>query len=168
MELSLERPNQQDVRSYLHGQGLRVTAVRVAVLKLLKESQSALEANEVWARLQSDGGEASAADRVTVYRTLNSFVEVGMAHRIDPGDRVFRFALTDHSRCNGKQHDHDHPHMLCNECAGLYCMQDAEVVVRARPGAKLSRSPEIRQEDVTLRGVCDECAGGGKSAKSRK
>lgn len=189
----------QDERSpgdLLRRAGLRATDTRVRILEVLAGATTALTAGEVIERVEAAeaggvgragletgrgkavrGGKRRAiradkvrADKVTVYRTLNALVESNLAHRVDTGDRVFRYSLTDHSHCHGDEHDHDHPHVVCDECGKVECIEGAEVtVVHKAPQAKgraggataemhdtLSRFRVTRQ-DVTLHGVCDDC-----------
>lgn len=162
---------QHDARELLRKAGLRVTAVRVGIVEALGAAKSALDAQGVFESLRS-----ASADRVTVYRTLNTLVESGLAHRVDPGDRIFRYGLTDHSHCNGEEHRHEHAHFVCDACGVVECIDDAEVIVRPRKSPLAERRFRVRQQDVTLHGTCERCGPGagseakpaGRRAKSRK
>lgn len=138
---------------------LRVTGVRLDLLRILASSTSALPAIDIVAALPK-------ADRVTVYRTLNALVEAGIAHKVDPGDRIFRFKLTDHAHCEGDHHDHEHPHLVCDACGSVQCLDDAVVTIEPRKGSA-GRWQNIRQQDVTLHGTCGKCdeKPAGKSAQ---
>lgn len=148
-------------RDLLRRGNLRVTGVRVAILRTLSGSTSAMEAADVVLALGRAGEDA---DRVTVYRTLNSLVDAGIAHRIDPGDRIFRYSLTDHGRCTGEHHEHEHPHMVCDGCGAVECILDAEVSIKPRPGAEpgACRRFKVTQQDIMLHGTCDRCARSGE------
>lgn len=188
-------PRTQDVNQHDHDHGallraagLRVTPVRLAVLRLLCQSSGALSADQVVEeldRVRSAKGRGRGADRVTVYRTLNSLVEAGIAHKVDPGDRVFRFALAgDHARhvpgpgepcgCGASEKcghpepplvvprppegEHGHPHFMCETCGKVECLEDTEVVLQPRGGGdRPAVRKSIRQQEVLLRGTCDEC-----------
>lgn len=140
--------------------GLRVTSVRLAILKMLTESRQAVNAQQVFDHAVAAAGKGKKPDRVTVYRTLNSLVEAGLAHRVDPGDRVFRFSLTDHEGCTAEHHVHEHPHFVCDSCGTVECMQGAEVVLRTpSESAGPARSArQVKQQDVVLHGKCGKCA----------
>ncbi|MBA4027855.1 MAG: hypothetical protein C0475_01690 [Planctomyces sp.] len=144
-------------RALLQDAGLRVTKARLAIVRMLASAPEALEAQRIAQDLAHNG--LPDADRVTVYRTLTRLVETGIAHRIDPGDRVFRFSLTDHSRCDDHSHRHAHPHLLCDHCGTVRCLGDAEVVVRPLPGASTNTKQTLErlQSDVTLHGTCWDC-----------
>ncbi|MGQ0627821.1 MAG: Fur family transcriptional regulator [Phycisphaerales bacterium] len=162
------------LRARLRGAGLRVTGVRLGIMRVLAAARVGLDAQEVSAKLNS-----STTDRVTVYRTLNALVEKGLAHRIDPGDRVFRFRLTAeagpgsggesrgakggmaegaggptvHGGAGG-----GHPHFVCDACGAVECLDDAEVVVQSKPVATArARRYKVVEQNVTLHGVCETC-----------
>ncbi len=150
--------------------------MRLSTLRVMNDANEALDASEIFSRLVTLDAEAtrsprgaaeSPIDRVTVYRTLNTFVEKGLAHKVDPGDRVFRFSLTDHARCADHKHDHEHPHLICDSCGSVRCMPDAQVVIQSKPGTPGQRGRSapaprvVRQQDVTVRGTCEECEGNG-------
>lgn len=147
---------------------LRVTSVRMAILRVLRNSKVAMDAAQVANAIEAAGEDA---DRVTVYRTLNSLVDAGIAHRVDPGDRVFRFSLTDHGRCTGEHHEHEHPHMVCDSCGAVECVDDAEVIIKPRTDLPLE-TPRHRlkptQPDIMLHGTCEKCADGSDSGKATR
>ncbi len=148
-------PSDELLRERLRAAGQRVTAARLAVARALGASRAALDAAQVLAQVGHD-----RADRVSVYRALNMLVEAGIAHRIDAGDRVFRYSLTDHSACTAHHHNHDHPHIVCETCGSVECLTGAEVVIRppASGAARLSAQRfRIKAQEVTLRGVCEAC-----------
>lgn len=133
--------------------------MRLEVLAALASSRSPLNAQEVSERLRTRD-----ADRVTVYRTLNSFVEAGLAHRLDPGDRIFRFGLVPTAPRSPGQPErqpagHAHPHFVCDECGTVECLDDSEVTVQTRAPSATKKSPSFRvkQHEVLLHGTCGEC-----------
>ncbi|MCW5766051.1 MAG: transcriptional repressor [Phycisphaeraceae bacterium] len=161
-----ENISEGSLRRALRGAGLRVTSMRLAVLRALAGAPAALAATEI-ADAAAAGAQGSA-DRVTVYRTLAAFEKAGLVHKIDPGDRTFRYSLTDHSACRGDHHDHEHPHLVCDACGLVRCLRGAQVVVHARPGG--ARVPfRVRSEGVTLRGTCERCEtrAVGRAARGR-
>lgn len=98
------------LRERLQTAGLRVTAVRLLVLKTLSGLNVAVSHADIEASLPR------AVDRVTLYRTLESFVFAGRAQgRVSP-ERITRFALTD-----GVVHT-NHAHFECDDCGHVYCL----------------------------------------------
>jgi len=175
-----EHDSHPGFRSLLRGAGLRATPVRLEVMRLLDAARSPLNAQEIAERLPG-----KSADRVTVYRTLNSFVEAGLAHKLDPGDRIYRFSLLPTLEPGSEQGAPrggakgtapgsegsgrpgappppapEHPHLVCAQCGTVECLADAEIVLHSRvPAAgKLRNRFTIRQHEVMLHGTCEECA----------
>lgn len=144
-----------EVKAILRRAKLRATKARVAVVRLLAQTPQALDAQDIERRLDT-----AAIDRVTIYRTLNSLVEAGLAHRVDPGDRVFRYSLTDHSRCSDGHHRHEHPHVVCDSCGRVECLDDAKVLIRPARGSRgeaTARTFRVSQQKILLHGTCEKC-----------
>lgn len=162
-----------DARELLRRRGMRVTAIRVAVLEALGQSRTPLTAQELADQLAD-----AKADRVTIYRTLNSLVESGLAHKVDPGDRVFRFGLTGVEKSAGHvgATPHQHPHFVCDECGNVECLEDTEIIVQRKTPAKNTGSTRddsrkkmrLTANDVLLHGTCEECGDDENAARKDK
>ena len=171
-----------DHGSLLRAAGLRITPIRLSVIGMLCSTHEVLSADQIVAALKakkSGKGRAAQPDRVTVYRTLNSLVDAGIAHRMDPGDRVFRFGLSgehathapkrscdcgESENCghpaNGlpaTESGHAHPHFVCDSCGKVECLDDTEVVLKPPQKGKNRASRTVRQQEVVLRGSCGDC-----------
>ena len=132
------------LRRDLHGAGLRTTAPRLAVLRLLRQSMQPLSHPEVVDRLADHGW-----DRATLYRNLNDLARVGLARRTEMGDRLWRFMAV------GPATAHRHPHFVCGDCGQVVCLQDGAVRVAAGVGAPAAlRRDEV---EIVLKGRCDRC-----------
>lgn len=131
-------------RERLRRANLRVTDARLSVLRALTEAPLPISAQDVLER-----SAAGDADRVTVYRTLNSLVDAGLAHRMDPGDRVWRYGLL------GEEHD-QHAHFVCDTCGAIRCLADATINVSFK-GRGSREKFRVTQQDVYLHGACEEC-----------
>ncbi len=165
---------------------MRVTPVRLGVLRALCQTHTALSADQIvdeLSRNQPGKGRKRKPDRVTVYRTLSALVDSGIAHRLDPGDRVFRFGLSgDHAahapancgcgasencghpatpptRPSTEDQSHGHPHFLCESCGKVECLEGTEVVLKPREGSEGRGQPAmtVRRHQVLLKGTCGEC-----------
>ncbi|MFM9957664.1 MAG: Fur family transcriptional regulator [Phycisphaerales bacterium] len=141
----------------LRERGMRVTRSRLEVLRVLGASPSPMQAQEIIEALSDEH-----TDRVTVYRTLNSLVESGMAHKVDPGDRVWRYGLLASASRHGTAHGgaaggHEaHAHFVCDDCGTIRCLEDATIRVslNAKPDGEKFK---ITQKDVYLHGTCEKC-----------
>jgi hypothetical protein len=68
----------------------------------------------------------AAFDRVTVYRTLQTFVEKGIIHQIPTTDNSILYALCRHNCEQGHHHD-NHVHFICTNCDKTFCLDDVTV-----------------------------------------
>lgn len=144
MNTTVTTPPQEVLRLDIRARGLRATAARIAVLGLLRRSVRALSHSEVVTALQ-----AGAWDPTTHYRNLLALTEVGLVHRTELGDRVWRYEANAHHRSN------EHPHFVCTECGKVECLSAALVTLRRpRHGP---RAVHDRRVEIQLRGRCDEC-----------
>jgi len=135
----------QQLRTELREAGLRATASRVAVLRILRGSGQPLSHGEV-VRALSDG----PWDRSSLYRNLIDLERVGLARRTQLGAPVWRFedAATDHAVSS-------HPHLVCSVCGRVACLPELDVKATATAGFnKLLTEGAV---EVQLRGRCDTC-----------
>ena len=107
--------NQSDTRNIntklneiLRRKHLSVTDSRRKILSLFLGSHDALAHGDI----EKKAGEKF--DRVTVYRTLQTFVEKGIIHTIPTPDNSVRYALC--KDCNEGHHHDDHVHFICSNC----------------------------------------------------
>lgn len=122
---------------------LRRTNPRVAVLEVLLAVDKPLTQDQILTRLGRD-----APDKVTIYRTLDSFVRTGLVHRAFLQERVWHFELADD--CTEQQ---CHPHFTCTSCGDTHCFTGVTM--------PMAKSPEkgfvIGHQRVQLEGFCPKC-----------
>ena len=105
------------IKEILKRNQLSVTASREKILHLFLEGTGALAHGDI----EKKAGEKF--DRVTVYRTLQTFVEKGIIHTIPTADNSIRYALCKDDCEEGHHHDH-HVHFVCTNCKNTYCLDD--------------------------------------------
>ena len=125
--------------------GLSVTESRKRILDLFLETDGAL------AHADIEKNTASAFDRVTVYRTLQTFVEKGIIHQIPTTDNSILYALCKHNYEQGHHHD-DHVHFICSNCDKTICLDEVTV-----PEVKLPKNFTKQQSAMVVTGICEEC-----------
>ncbi|MEP6713820.1 MAG: transcriptional repressor [Ferruginibacter sp.] len=125
--------------------GLSVTEGRKKILDLFLETEGAL------AHADIEKNTDAAFDRVTVYRTLQTFVEKGIIHQIPTTDNSVLYALCKHDCAQGHHHD-NHVHFICNNCDKTICLDDVIV-----PTVKLPKGFAPVQAAMIVTGVCDDC-----------
>lgn len=124
---------------------LSVTDGRKKILELFLNSQGAL----AHADIEKSTGESF--DRVTVYRTLQTFVDKGIIHLIPTTDNSILYALCKHNCEQGHHHD-NHVHFICNVCNKTICLDDVTI-----PHVKLPKGFTPQHAQMVVNGVCDDC-----------
>jgi Fur family ferric uptake transcriptional regulator len=131
-------------RQMLKNARLYCTEARVAILQVLMQAGRPLRQDEVAGQLTQP-----AMNKVTVYRTLESLMEVGLVHRAFTYKRAWYFELADH--CTEHQ---CHPHFTCTRCGVTRCLTDVSL-----PMARISQKGfVISRQQVRLEGLCPACA----------
>ena len=125
---------------------LRVTPVRTAVLELFQWNNFALSEKDLELQLKND------CDRATIYRTIKTFMENGILHRVIDEDNVVKYALCAHDCKEVKRHAHEHTHFKCEQCGKTICLEDTPIQPVTLP-AGFSQ----RESNLLILGVCADC-----------
>ena len=124
----------------LRDAGVKVTPGRVRVLDALLATIQPMSHADLEALLLD-------ADRVTLYRVLDSLVNCGLALKaIDPRG-VFRFSASK----VGQEHG-GHIHFRCTGCGGVFCLKTAPP-----PSPKLPRGFRLDTVELDISGTCRSC-----------
>src|SRR5436189_1726613 len=124
---------------------LSVTDSRTKILELFLQQEGAVAHGDI----EKKAGEKF--DRVTVYRTLQTFVEKGIIHTIPTVDNSIRYALCKDNCADGHHHDH-HIHFVCQNCRNTYCLDDI-----VTPEINLPKGYSSSHIEVVVEGVCKNC-----------
>ncbi|HCY89062.1 MAG TPA: Fur family transcriptional regulator, partial [Chitinophagaceae bacterium] len=125
---------------------LSVTEGRKKILELFIASEGALAHADIEKQTSNN------FDRVTVYRTLQTFVEKGIIHQIPTTDNSVLYALCRHNCEQGHHHD-NHVHFICSNCDKTICLDDVTV-----PQVKLPEGFTPLQSAMVVTGICLDCA----------
>ncbi len=136
---------EEQVNKVLTQNNLSVTGSRKKILQLFLEEPGALAHGDI----EKKAGEKF--DRVTVYRTLQTFVDKCIIHTIPTADNSIRYALCKDECSEGHHHDH-HIHFVCNNCGNTYCLDDV-----VTPEIKLPKGYQAGHVEVVVEGVCKNC-----------
>ena len=129
----------------LRRKNLSVTDSRRKILSLFLDTHDALAHGDI----EKKAGEKF--DRVTVYRTLQTFVEKGIIHSIPTSDNSVRYALC--RDCNEGHHHDDHVHFVCSNCQKTICLDDV-----VSPGIQLPEGYQPHNIQVVINGICKDCS----------
>jgi Fur family ferric uptake transcriptional regulator len=133
------------VEEILKKNHLSVTGSRQKIMQLFLNSDGAL----AHADIEKKTGESF--DRVTVYRTLQSFVEKGIIHLIPTRDNSIKYALCKDD-CEAGHHHDNHVHFICDECNKTICLDDVTV-----PHVRLPQGFTPQHAEMVVNGICEEC-----------
>ena len=133
------------VEDILRRNSLSVTESRKKILHLFLNMQGAL----AHADIERKAGEKF--DRVTVYRTLQTFVEKGIIHTIPTTDNSVRYALCKNDCTEGHHHD-NHVHFICLQCGNTLCLEDVTV-----PEVRLPKGFFANTTELVVKGICKDC-----------
>lgn len=124
---------------------LSITDGRKKILELFLNANGAL----AHADIEKNTGEAF--DRVTVYRTLQTFVDKGIIHLIPTTDNSILYALCK-DNCEAGHHHDNHVHFVCDQCQKTICLDGVLV-----PQVQLPEHFEPHQAEMVVKGICGDC-----------
>ncbi len=123
---------------------LRLTTTRLEVLSFFVHNPAGHSLNAILGRF------SKIFDRVTIYRTLNTFVDMGFLTKTLSASGSSYYVFHQYESAV-------HPHLKCKYCDVIQCLP-------ALPENYISqlKSFEIQEIPMLFEGVCDECAKKGK------
>ncbi len=124
---------------------LSITQSRAAILNIFQDSPAAISHAFVENKLKD------SIDRVTVYRTLQTFLSKGIIHPVPTKDHTALYALCSEACSNGHHHD-NHIHFECTSCGNTTCLDDVLI-----PAVKLPRGFSPARSSMVVEGVCKQC-----------
>lgn len=126
-------------------QQLRLTPIRQSILELLANADKAMGAYEILAAMQKDKPDFKP---VTVYRTLEFFLEHGLVHRIESSNA---YMICDHPG-----HEHRSQLLICDSCGYVKEVEASAVSTELDKAARKAGFTKIRQT-VETHGLCRSC-----------
>ena len=133
------------INEILRKSQLSITGSRQAILGLFLDRKGALAHGDIEKKTREQ------FDRVTVYRTLQSFMEKGIIHTIPTSDNSIRYALCSEDCTEGHHHD-NHVHFVCRSCGRTTCLDSVTV-----PEVKLPRGFRPTDRQMIVSGICGDC-----------
>ncbi|MGE0879300.1 MAG: Fur family transcriptional regulator [Acidimicrobiia bacterium] len=132
-----------DPAALLRGQGIHVTAQRLAVLRAIDADPHAA-ADAVLTKVRDEIGSIS---RQSVYDTLNTLSDLGVIRRIQPMGSPARYET---------RIDDNHHHLICRTCGRV---EDVDCAVDYRPCliASDDHGFVIDEAEVIYWGICPQC-----------
>jgi Fur family ferric uptake transcriptional regulator len=125
---------------------LRTTQTRQEILHLFLRSDYALSHGDIEKEIDS------SLDRVTVYRTLKTFLDKGLIHKVLDDEGSLKYALCNEA-CTVAGHHHNHVHFKCTKCGQTNCLTNVEI-----PSMKLPKGYKAKEINLLIQGVCEACS----------
>ena len=130
--------------SLLKKHKLRITDCRKDILNLFLENKYALSNALIEEHL------SEYFDRVTIYRTLRTFLDKGLVHKVLDDSGSVKFALCMDS-CQSEHH-HDHVHFKCEVCGKTVCIEKVVIPMVALPAGFMPV-----EYNLLITGKCSVC-----------
>ncbi len=138
------KPNLNNrARQMLRTARLYCTEARIAILKVLLQARRPVRQDQIAEQLTE-----KTTNKVTIYRTLESLVKVGLVHRAFMHERAWHFELANH--CSETQ---CHPHFTCSNCGTTYCLMEFSMPM----APSHYKGFAIHHQQVRLEGLCPAC-----------
>ena len=125
---------------------LRHTGCRSDVLQSFQDFNFALSHSDLEERF------GERFDRVTIYRTLKTFVEKGIIHKVLDDEGGTKYALCRNSECSHNNHHHDHVHFKCLQCGNTTCIESVHI-----PVFNLPEGYKRTEVNMLVQGTCPTC-----------
>ena len=120
---------------------LRNTSCRYDVLDYFLKANYAITPKELEEALPK-------YDRVTLYRTLNTFIDKELIHRIPNDSGIARYAISD-THQDSKE---EHIHFKCENCGRTECLTNYQI-----PDVNLPAGYNISSVNLIVSGKCNAC-----------
>jgi Fur family ferric uptake transcriptional regulator len=130
-------------REMLKAAKLYCTHGRIDILTVLMKAGKPLSHDQI---AGLSGGKRF--DKVTIYRTLESLLDVGLVHKAFMDKRAWHFELA--HNCTEHQ---CHPHFTCTSCGETHCLTGISLPMAKSP----YKGFVINRQQVRLEGLCPAC-----------
>lgn len=129
-----------DYEALLRSKHLKVTSQRVALLDVLTTAPQPLTVEELHQQL------FTSADRVTIYRNVETLVQAKIVKQVDFREGVLRYEL---------EHEHHH-HLVCTQCGSItpiyeHCVAVSNQTIQKKYGFTVS------EHQLEFFGLCSHC-----------
>jgi Fur family transcriptional regulator, ferric uptake regulator len=141
---AIEMKLKSDLEQHLVRRNIKPTAMRMIVLDYFRKHEHALSLRDLETGLEN-------TDRVTLFRTLKTFVDHKIVHTVNDGKGSVKYAICgDTCECDYPQDIHVHFH--CKLCGETRCLPAVKV-----PAIHLPGNYSAEEASVVVNGVCAGC-----------
>jgi len=134
----------QNLDKILEKNNVKPTAMRLLVLQFLLNKDIAVSLTDVENHFEK-------SDRTTLFRTLKTFVNNEIVHKIDDGTGIAKYALCEEN-CRCEVDTDLHVHFHCKRCNKTICLPKNKI-----PHINLPNGFLTEEVNLVAKGVCDKC-----------
>jgi len=133
----------KEIENLLSIKNIQKTAMRILVLQFFLEQKSAISLPQLEENFYY-------SERTTLYRTLKTFEDKALVHKINDGTSSTKYAICK-TTCEANDHTDIHPHFYCEKCETTTCVNSILIPKLSLPNFKISSS------ELIIKGICDVC-----------
>ena len=133
----------KDAELILSKSGISKTKFRTNLLNLFISSNKSLSVEEIMDFFEN------SINKVTVYRSLDSFENKGIIHKVPDSNNHKRYSLCN-DQCNINSHNHGH--FICYSCSQTFCLDNIK-----SPDLTNLKEYDIKELKLIIEGYCKEC-----------
>jgi Fur family ferric uptake transcriptional regulator len=123
---------------------LKSTKLRLAVVQVLMDTRVGLSHQDLSNALTVE------FDRVTLFRTLNTFEDIGIVHKIMDAQGTAKYAYT---LPNDLHNNANHAHFICSTCGQIFCLNDTFTLNDIAVPEGFTKN----NMEVQVKGICNKC-----------
>ena len=140
------KKNLLDAKFILSENGISRTEFRTELLNLFYSSKMSLSVEDILNHFDN------SINKVTVYRSLESFENKGLIHKVPDSNNLKRYSLCKEDECNASSHKHNHGHFICYSCNQTFCLEEIKT-----PDIICMKGFYIQELKLTAEGYCQDC-----------
>lgn len=135
-----------DYKSILSKNGISRTQFRTELLNLFYSSKISLSVEDILRNFDN------SVNKVTVYRSLESFKKKGLIHQVPDSNNLKRYSLCREDECRDGLHNHNHGHFICHSCNQTFCLE--EII---SPDIRCLKDFYVQELKLIAEGYCKNC-----------
>lgn len=142
---------QENFKSLLKQNGLKVTTQRIAILEVLSNRPDEhLTAEDIYDCVKNMYPDIGLA---TVYRTIQVLSELKLIDKLNLNDGYVRYEIGKGSKDDCVHHHH---HLICMNCGQVFTFQD-DLLENLEQKIEATMDFQVLNHEVKLFGICSAC-----------
>lgn len=138
--------NYLDLGDILSEKGISRTNFRTKLVNYFFSSNKSLSVDDILKYFNN------SINKATVYRSLVSFENNGLIHKVPDANNLMRYSLCRKEECSTISHNHNHGHFICYSCNQTFCLEGVKY-----PEIISTKGFYVREIKLTVEGYCNEC-----------